>query len=195
MNFNDHYLLILNKILFQEALGGESGGPMPEGEPTGKQENPAGTDANPQGPQPQAQQQDMIDPFELAFANFVLGLSQLRPEDNRIRNLPIEQIELNLSKQGSNPLIIKKFLKQMVQRFNNLSGLDVKQLNYNDPKFGNKLGNTQQILGWANFIVNLLKNIKNNLSTSNIELKNYTKIDSANIENFKKSLQSLGGSK
>lgn len=192
MNFYESYISHLQQL--KEAIGDN---PLQKqnAQPNGKQQNPAGSDPNPQGPNPQGETQQIIDPFELSFANFVLGLSRLKPQDQNIENFPIEQVELNLSKSGSNPVAVKKFMKQIVQRFIKMTGMSAAQLNYNDPKFGEKLGTSQQILGWANAIIDVIKNIKNTQSTSNIELKNYTKIDSTNIENFKKSLESLGSTK
>lgn len=197
--FYETYHRILKSITLNEALGGGAGAPpTPDagGEPTGKQEGPAGSDPNPQGPQPDAQQnQTPVDPFEMTFANFVLGLSKLTDRDQNVVNLPVEQIELNLSKSGSNPNLVKKFLQSILKRFGSMVGTDTKQLNYNDPKFGSKLGTAQQALEWANGIVNVLKLVKNKKATSNVELGSYTEITSENLDNFKKALLSLSGAK
>lgn len=186
----------MNRLVVLEAspLGGESLGGS--GQPSGQQEQPAGSDNNPQGPQPDpSQNAEPVDPFEMTFANFVLSLSRLKARDQKIENFPLDQAELNLAKMGSNPVSVKKFLKTIIQRFSGMSGVDIKQLNYNDPKFGDKLGNSQQILGWANAIINILKMVKNGASTPNIEIANYKEITSENIEQFKQTLESLNSTK
>lgn len=185
----------MRNLVISEAspLGGDDGGSP---QPTGKQENPAGSDTNPGGPQPTPEQnQAPVDPFEMTFANFVLALSRLKPRDQKIVNFPLDQTELNLAKLGSNPNSVKQFLKQMVQRFGNMAGVGGQQINYNDPKFGDKLGNSQQLLGWANAIVNILKNVKSSQGTTNVEIASYKEITSENLDKFKQTLESLNSTK
>lgn len=190
MTFNQTFQKLLSRFTLLEAEG------MPPAAPTGKQENPAGTDANPQGPQPDATQNvEPTDPFELTFANFVLALTKLKNRDVRITNMPIEQIELNLERQGSNPNAVKQFLKSIVRRFAQTMGVDVRQLNYSDPKFGEKLGSSQKMLAWAYRIVFVIRNLKNAQSTNNVELANYSEITTENLENFIKALDSLSATK
>jgi hypothetical protein len=193
MNFYEQYHRFMRNLVISEAspLGGESLGGG-DTQPTGKQEQPAGSDNNPQGPQPKPEQnQTPVDPFELTFANFVLALSRLKARDQNIVNFPLDQSELNLAKYGSNPNSVKTFLKAVIKRFSHMTGTGAAQLNYNDPKFGDKLGTSQQILGWANAIINILKNVKNPQGTTNSEIASFKEITSENLDKFKQTLESL----
>lgn len=160
MSFYENYHRYLKRIVVQEGSGGDDAPPIPD--QTEQEKNPKSGDQQKPQPTPE-QEQAMPDSFKMSLANLVLLVSTLNGEDEKIKNLSVENWKKAINKHGSSPNQISRLLLDMFRRFESILEIDGKQLSYNSSnEVTKKLRENNNGVVWLNRLLSVVEYIKNN---------------------------------